>query len=59
MTGKPEMTVISGDRTAIVGKAVNHRDTDDSTETVTLRRKKLEEKYNNSVPAHTVTVELP
>lgn len=51
------MTVISGD-TAIVGKAVNHRDTGDGTETVTLRRKKLE-KYKNSVPAHAVTTELP
>lgn len=53
------MTVLSGDGTAIVGKAVNHRDTAGGTETVTLRRKKLEEKYKNSVPAHAVIVELP
>lgn len=53
------MTVLSGDGTAILGKAVNHRDTGGDMETVTLRRKKLEEKYENSVPAHAVTVELP
>lgn len=53
------MAVLSGDGTAIVGKAVNHRDTGYGTDTVTLRRKKLGEKYKNSVPAHTVTVELP
>lgn len=38
------MTAMSGGKTAIAGKTVNHRDTGDSRETVKLMRKKLEEK---------------
>lgn len=53
------MTVASGDKTAIVGKAVNHRDTGDSRETVKLMRKQLEKCKNSLIPAHTVSVELP
>lgn len=53
------MTVVSGDGTAIVGKAVNHRDTGDGTETVTLRGRNLRRSIKKSIPAHAVTVELP
>lgn len=60
MARKPEMTVMSGDENAIVGKTVNHRDTGDCRETVKLMRKELEEKCTkSSIPAHAVTVELP
>ena len=59
MAGKPEMTVMSGDKTAIVGKTVKHRDTGDSGDTVKLMRKKLEKCKNSSIPAHAVLLNCP
>lgn len=54
------MMAMSGHKTTIVRKTVNHRGAGDSRETVKLMRKKLEEKCkNSSIPPHAVTAELP